>query len=862
MITNRKGEQDMVYYKRKKFQGALAMLIVVAILLAGTFAWFNFSQQALNIFTGESVPDVNLHDDHEDDDRNKDVYVENSGTSPLFVRVRFSEVLHLIESNEFIPPGVSQRNDFENWHTHIFGETTGPGADIRNHYTWIYGRDADPLDPDRGRKYYLPAPFDYRSIWVERPDGSREQVRDPREVMHYTHGNGDRIEARVPAMHYGRPTMRTAWEAIAAPGYAAVDARLVTMGVATPADATPEQRAEAVRYVRVALYDQSANKTSPIELYEKIRLLLETTIPAGDTASAEIAAELSNPTFTILPTTTYGDLLDVLYERRGTPAADARYNRFTLANGFGYFDKVYTVANPVSGPFNDGAHLINPEIVWVPVERTMQTREHSVTRGADTVTTGVITMAEWEALPSGERYGPFWVADTDPNGGGWFYWAEALQPGQATGLLLSEVVLNETNRPSGSWWYGIDVQLEALTYDSLELWINEEATYLDWSGRVVLADEIVTMTDEAKYFMSGISRSFVFDFDTTNSANHVLHTFFSNGDNTFRWAEPNGTFSRIFFYDGPTPPANRGDLFGSRNSHPFSIGESFTMDVPVNSTTTRADVVFTIVDAGLHYGQDGYPLHNSGFYEARNGRRYLKLSYNHPSGTNNPRTAWLAVGSEGKFHAPNAGKVTDGTLIWTLDPTDPDLRPGINIDDRTTEEVPIREVILRNGDVVTISTGALTDTVSEWMFLGNDGANAVLISRNVVSESVTAWSGAGLTAFNNTSLQTLARIHHRSTSPGAITPTMPTVENAFDYFANNSRRVARGSSGTAVAWWLRDESNSAFNGVVIATGAILGNDAMPPGGAGIRIMVSVNAQNLKDYLEAADRAAWANSPPA
>ncbi len=64
-----------------------------------------------------------------------------------------------------------------------------------------------------------------------------------------------------------------------------------------------------------------------------------------------------------------------------------------------------------------------------------------------TGTATVMSMAEWKA--AGSQPGPYWVYDTD----GWAYWAQAIQPGEATGLLLDNVDLKA---PTGdTWYYGI-----------------------------------------------------------------------------------------------------------------------------------------------------------------------------------------------------------------------------------------------------------------------------------------------------------------------------------------------------------------------------------------------------------------------
>ena len=61
---------------------------------------------------------------------------------------------------------------------------------------------------------------------------------------------------------------------------------------------------------------------------------------------------------------------------------------------------------------------------------------------------GVLTMAQWKA--EGCLLGNYWVYETD----GWAYWANLLEPGEATSLLLDGIFVAE---PDLAWYYCIDV---------------------------------------------------------------------------------------------------------------------------------------------------------------------------------------------------------------------------------------------------------------------------------------------------------------------------------------------------------------------------------------------------------------------
>ena len=70
-----------------------------------------------------------------------------------------------------------------------------------------------------------------------------------------------------------------------------------------------------------------------------------------------------------------------------------------------------------------------------------------------------MTMQEW--IAAGSNPGAYWVWDED----GWAYWAQPIQPGEATGLLLDGIELKSTL--SDSWYYGINVVGQFVTADDV-----------------------------------------------------------------------------------------------------------------------------------------------------------------------------------------------------------------------------------------------------------------------------------------------------------------------------------------------------------------------------------------------------------
>lgn len=77
-----------------------------------------------------------------------------------------------------------------------------------------------------------------------------------------------------------------------------------------------------------------------------------------------------------------------------------------------------------------------------------------------TLNATVISMEQWKTEKNSQP-GPYWVWDTD----GWAYWAQAIQPGTATGLLLDGISMKTVL--SDSWYYVINVEGQFATGDDL-----------------------------------------------------------------------------------------------------------------------------------------------------------------------------------------------------------------------------------------------------------------------------------------------------------------------------------------------------------------------------------------------------------
>jgi hypothetical protein len=79
---------------KKKLAAAVAALVALIVVISGTFAWISFNNKdTTGIIGQDEAPGGSTHDDFADP--NKDVYVENWGDVPIYVRVKISEYMEV-----------------------------------------------------------------------------------------------------------------------------------------------------------------------------------------------------------------------------------------------------------------------------------------------------------------------------------------------------------------------------------------------------------------------------------------------------------------------------------------------------------------------------------------------------------------------------------------------------------------------------------------------------------------------------------------------------------------------------------------------------------------------------------------------
>jgi len=150
-----------------KLKSIIAAATAFALLATGTFA-FNQTVVATNEFLGQK-DGVTLHDDFDPGANQKDVYVENQGSMPMYVRIKLDEAMSLV-SHKW-RPGASD------WVTHTLGTQDADG-----HWNCGHSNDAEKAFHDYffwsmgGSKWYMPT------------DGKKPLIHDTKEYDSTTPG--------------------------------------------------------------------------------------------------------------------------------------------------------------------------------------------------------------------------------------------------------------------------------------------------------------------------------------------------------------------------------------------------------------------------------------------------------------------------------------------------------------------------------------------------------------------------------------------------------------------------------------------------------------------------------------------------
>lgn len=136
-------KKDVKTSRSRKPAAIIALMLVIAMLMTGTFAWSSISQRATNPDEGQNYPGGRVHDHFDRESGNKNVFAENFGDSPIFARIL---LLEFMELNNVIFGEGADRDDPTTWARHIPApndpswNSNAQNGRFRDYVTWNMGQ--------------------------------------------------------------------------------------------------------------------------------------------------------------------------------------------------------------------------------------------------------------------------------------------------------------------------------------------------------------------------------------------------------------------------------------------------------------------------------------------------------------------------------------------------------------------------------------------------------------------------------------------------------------------------------------------------------------------------------------------------
>ena len=436
--------------KKKAATTVVAVATAAALLLGGTFAWQSISQTALNEASDIINPGGRLHDDF--DGENKDVYVENFANEPIYARVRLGEYMEIVvnkgmgDNLEKTVEVIGSRNfdavgNVESYNYDVFKNYESDGE---------FNAGVDKTDPDK-------------SWWTWTTGGSTV-------YMPTFNLNKDSLEADVNGTYEGPDGVRGE-----NPANNNIDDKYEDYHGYT--DGETEEGLEIYdadsnnidevgdNFDNLTQYETAGNIVT-ISADEDGDPISHTAKPTGTAQLISMADWLAmNPDaaamtaaddpYGVAPAFAENDFAILRYDNNADDAigsiADVEMpwgSMLLLSDGTGFTREGYTLVGWSTQPDGSGETYALGEADWMLPE-------------------GETTLyAVWQKNDSGTDGGTddepaYWVYDTD----GWVYYSKPIEPGTATGLLLSGIQLNEVM--DDSWYYAIQVTGQFITADDI-----------------------------------------------------------------------------------------------------------------------------------------------------------------------------------------------------------------------------------------------------------------------------------------------------------------------------------------------------------------------------------------------------------
>lgn len=174
------------------------------------------------------------------------------------------------------------------------------------------------------------------------------------------------------------------------------------------------------------------------------------------------------------------------YEKFSKGATELGYEYFDADNNTADEEKLAGVTTPGAGGTEDVNYTKSENQITHTVDNTLSSE--------------VISMQTWKTEKNSEP-GPYWVYDTD----GWAYWAQAVLPGTATGLLLDNV--KQASRIGENWYYAINAIGEFVTADEIKADDNVFGTKITETGGSATTEVRTTSADAQTLLAKAIAKA-------------------------------------------------------------------------------------------------------------------------------------------------------------------------------------------------------------------------------------------------------------------------------------------------------------------------------------------------------------------
>ena len=195
-------------YNHKK-AGIAAIIVVILLLITGTFAWVSGTQRAFNPLwaSGSTNYGGRIHDDFDGygpGEHNKDIFAENFGEEDIFVRIRLSEFLMIEGEPATAMPTGAVINDPTTWARYVSlpndAHARRPGTPIYD-LTANYGLQWTLGHQDERTKYFMPT-HNHATLQANEVDPSVPAPFISLETFRMTHATGEAVDAIAATGNY------------------------------------------------------------------------------------------------------------------------------------------------------------------------------------------------------------------------------------------------------------------------------------------------------------------------------------------------------------------------------------------------------------------------------------------------------------------------------------------------------------------------------------------------------------------------------------------------------------------------------------------------------------------------------------